>query len=812
MGATITRLDFQRVGYGGTLPFLIGGVGESYKMTLEFDISYAFSSSLNNPVQWNNNAFEVLGGTWQEQGFNVGDTVAFAFQDASGVQIIGGGTTIQFIDGNRMVPNNATVDILNNVLSSSEIYPNGNDTGVFVVSTNKPPQGVGIQFNLINSEQNQSIYSVISNDTAPYYLYSEVFSMAVGDSVSMPFFGYRSGGQVYESIITRLADPLDIFGLKKKYRIELKFVNWGFFEPTNEDGIPSWFELEKCLKPYVKLDIIAQNGNPNSTITLTNENLNSNTGWFDENNNEGVSEYSVKDIEFSINGNPATGIDYVAETDVKVTFNAFTQNTLSSFYSYGLFYVNRNQNEMSQKPNQVDSQILLSNGGWGKIFQNPNLSDPTFTGAANIDGARLQVGNIVFTPNPAANELIFECTVKPNNEAAQYFDEKEEGDREVILYVSIGNYFLGSQTDTRVPVIAYRGQLLRQPIIAGEYDDVDFTGFYQHPDEPADIVNPSEIDTFKEDDILWKVDFLLEKGANVQSLTVQTEVDNLYPLERKLILTDGYPVLPDGTIEIDYTAFRSYSMPNQIQNRRKITIKRNTSLDTVTKAGYTLEYGLLSRWEYWISNDFDTTNTYFDPSLPNNGQSDDWILYAPINVALYIEIDGLSYYVRGDVLINDYDTSPTVTSVHNLYLEDGTTATGALLDGNTHVIEAVHTLSSGTWDVSNAWGWITIENEEGQKYARISTKWDWSTIDKPFRPLTGEVKAQLTFPTPDVAVIKALIVTDELDGFGNFDITSRIESERVNPPCAKLKEDGTYKVKEDSELKIKESLGCDAFN
>jgi hypothetical protein len=812
MGATITRLDFQRVGYGGSLPFLIGGVGESYKMTLEFDIAYSFSSSLNNPVQWNNSAFEILGSTWQEAGFNVGDTVTIGFQNSSGTFDFSGTTILQFVDGNRAIPEDFAIDILNATISPDNIYPNGQDKGVFVISANKPPQGVGLKFNLINNELNQSIFSIISDDLQPQYLYSDVPSLNVGDSVNMPFFGYRSGGQVYETTLTRLSDPLDPFGLKRKYRLETKFANWGFFEPQNEDGTPAWFELEKCLKPYVQLEVIAQNGNPNSAQVLTSETITANTGYFDENNNGGVSEYSVKSIDFSILGNPVSGIDYVAETDVRVVFNAFTQNPLSSFYSYGMFYVNRSAEEMSEKPNQVDSQILLSNGGWGKIFQNPNLSDPTFTGAANVDGARLQVGNIVFTPNPSANELIFECTVRPNSEAAQYFEDKEEGDREVILYVSIGNHFLNAQTDTRVPVIAYRGQLERQPVIAGEYDDVDFTGFYQHPDEPADVVNPSEIDTFKEDDILWKVDFLLEKGANVQSLTVQTEVNNLYALERKIVLTDGYPTLPDGTIEIDYTAFRSYSMPNQIQNRRKITIKRNTALDTSTKAGYTLEYGLLSRWEYWISNDFDTTNLFFDSSLPNNGQSNDWILYAPLNVALYIEIDGLSYYVRGDVLINDYDSSATVTSVHNLYLENGTTPAGALLDGNTHVIEAVHTLSSGTWDVSNAWGWITIENKEGQKYARISTKWDWSTIDKPFRPLSGETGAQLTFPAPNIAVVKAFIVTDELDGFGQFDITSRIEGFAVNPPCAKLKEDGTYKVKEDTELKRKESLGCDAFN
>src|SRR5690606_647054 len=143
------------------------------------------------------------------------------------------------------------VDLLNLFMSSDRTFPDGQNDGVFVISTNKAPQGVGLRFNLISNEVNQSIYSIISDDTAPYYLYKSVAYMNEWDSVQMPFFGWRSGGLVYETILTRLPNPADQFGLKRKYRLECRFANWGFFEPQNEDNKPSFFELEKCLKPYV---------------------------------------------------------------------------------------------------------------------------------------------------------------------------------------------------------------------------------------------------------------------------------------------------------------------------------------------------------------------------------------------------------------------------------------------------------------------------------------------------------------------------------------------------------------------------------
>jgi hypothetical protein len=213
-----------------------------------------------------------------------------------------------------------------------------------------------------------------------------------------------------------------------------------------------------------------------------------------------------------------------------------------------------------------------------------------------------------------------------------------------------------------------------------------------------------------------------------------------------------------------------------------------------------LEYGFLSRWEDWISN----TNVplqYFDSNELNNGINNDWIRFLPLNVALYVTIDGLSYFVKGDLEIEDYDSAPDVTSTISLFMTDGITPVSALVNGMEVLVRCDHVAAS-PWSTSDVWGWIKVENAQGQPYARISSAWAWNSIDAPWQPLSGETRAKLTFPNATTARVEAILVVDNLNGAGNFDITSRIEGIRTNPPNAKLMESGEYKVTEDNQLKI----------
>ena len=807
MGAQITKVGYKRAGYpsGTELPFLIGNTGESYLATIEFEVQFSYVSSFNRPCFWKDSAFEMLGGEWAEEGFNVGDVVNIGVYEANGATIFAGPATVLFIDGNRLVISDNVTALLNlsPFLTNDTMYPDGQDTGTININIAKNPQGIGIRFNLIDNEQPGSIFSIYGG-LAPYYRWQQVAGMAVGASVEMDFLGWRSGGNVEKMFLTRLANPADPFGLKRKFRIEVRFNAWGWFEAGNEDGEPSFFDLNKCLKPYFEIDIFPQNANPNTGIKLKNNALQANSGWFDQNNNvDGLPNYKVKNIQFTILGNPVTGIDYSTTTHVRITFDALAQNQINSFFSYGLLYVPRDASVYQEKYGWLGEHLMLSNGGWNKIYQNQFAPDPAIQGYTNPDtGARLATQNVYFQVNAPADEVYLDFDVIPNAAATTYFADREDGDREVIIYASIGNSFQISQPleDDRVTVLAYRGQLEKQPIIAGPYDKVDFTGFYQHPNVDGDILNPDEVDTFKEDDVMYRVDFRLEKGANVQSLTAQIDKNGINPLERFIINTEGLPVLNDGTIHIDYQNFRNYKVPQDIQSRRKVVLKRNPSLDTLTDAGYTLEYGFLSRWEYWIANQ-NVPLTYFNPALPNNGLNNDWILFEPLNVRLLIEIDGLSYFVEGDLTINDYDSSADVTSIHELFLLDGVTPVGALLAGEELILRATHTKTT-PWDPTSVWGWIKAENRESNAYARISSVWDWNTIDKPFRPLTGETKCKLSFPSANEAVLEAVIVVDEIINTGLADFTSRIEGERINPINAKLMESGVYKQTENNQLKI----------
>jgi hypothetical protein len=87
-------------------------------------------------------------------------------------------------------------------------------------------------------------------------------------------------------------------------------------------------------------------------------------------------------------------------------------------------------------------------------------------------------------------------------------------------------------------------------------------------------------------------------------------------------------------------------------------------------------------------------------------------------------------------------------------------------------IEAVHQATTNL-DQKDLWGWIALRPKESDPRSLISTVWDWSSNNLPLKPLIGETKVKVTYPTATSVKFEALIDTSNLSD--DVTIVSRVE-------------------------------------
>ena len=78
-----------------------------------------------------------------------------------------------------------------------------------------------------------------------------------------------------------------------------------YFLPDIEDAtfdIPEWFDADKCLKPTYRFVCYPEINNPNSSLIESFSSNLGNTGWYNEEHNQGVNDFTVSNV--SIVSNP----------------------------------------------------------------------------------------------------------------------------------------------------------------------------------------------------------------------------------------------------------------------------------------------------------------------------------------------------------------------------------------------------------------------------------------------------------------------------------------------------------------------------
>jgi hypothetical protein len=192
----------------------------------------------------------------------------------------------------------------------------------------------------------------------------------------------------------------------------------------------------------------------------------------------------------------------------------------------------------------------------------------------------------------------------------------------------------------------------------------------------------------------------------------------------------------------------------------------------------------MASWRYWIAQN-DALVDFFDSTLPNNGLNNEWMRYlreAGYSIRTRCQIttdEDVAYYWDADVNLQDYDDSADITTTIEIYDASDVLQT-SLLANQTMRIKAIHT-KLDAWDEEDSWAWISLRPFESETNKRISTEWDWTSINNPLKPLQGETRLTMSFPSATVMETECLVDTSMLD-IDNYTLTARSESPKY-PVC-----------------------------
>lgn len=754
MSITVTNRTINVVGSGGET-YLLANSGQLVNETITFTCNYTFRSTSDMPTQLiEPKSLKLLGGNWGDFGFLVGDSIliSYTFSDGQGstISATDGSLTITDINGDIITFNNEiTAGFFNDWTGALSPQGSYNSQMVIKNSSRSAPEQIVFKHNLTENANTLNLGSLIDG-TVNTFEFNGVDSMAVNDTEQGIWLGNHSGGAYVGYELTRLSDS----GGLKRYKLELHY-----FLPDydGDEDMPFWFENDECLKSVYQMILISQNNNPNGALTVGFSHVLGNTGWYDEEHNGGINYFNVHSIDILVNGVAVNTLDYSQTNNVKIVVRGQNPISTSAEVKFDMFP------ESDYYKNNQYSHLENRNTSYA------NTDSDLYAFGRN--GAEFEIINL--TTTQVGNDLEVEFDIVPNAAFTSYVESLEEDARGFRLSVSV-------QSDTginnNVSLTALLNVLELAPIPDEPFNDYDELGFITHPLTINDT-HVTNLESRTEDDMVFHSVFRLNKSVEWEEMRLRVFVrrisDNLeFNLESRIIPFSQFPMV-GGVIQLNH--FEEIQQFLDAPERNKLSLKL-TGNETGSDYEVELIWSLMNNWRYWIANN-NAFLDFYDLNLPNNGRNNEWVRYLMLNgyqiITQYTLVkDGVGYFANAMLDIKNYDDWQGV-SVINLY-DENNNPVNSLISGQTMRIEALHTLNTGNWQSGDVWGWLAFRPFESEVAKRISTVWNWTSQDLPFRPLTGETKAKLTL-SGATAKVEALIDCSMIDT-ENSTLVARIES------------------------------------
>lgn len=436
---------------------------------------------------------------------------------------------------------------------------------------------------------------------------------------------------------------IQAFRIRHKLPIS-PFVLASSFSDAQDGTPPDWFKDQAALKYVFKINTRATVNDPNdNTIVVTGTFLGE-TGWFDENFNGGPTNYYFDNLVYKQLNDTVNGALQVTTNETKINFDLF--NTTDSPFSagntnlvFGFNYAPADQalyrnipaatSETMEHNFMFDNVVSTVNG----TNENPrsvlNNSDElkiksitsTFISASHISvEVRMEFSENIVTriaANIAQQYMIF-VTVKDHNRT------RDDSDK-VTLLLDAGTFFL----DLTDPDMILQEQ-----------------SFMRHPDSDPENDTIEFINGRIEDDILCVNKWSLDRNDRetdevtinriVSQIIMRKDTGASFVLDQEVSDVSGSQLVFDpvfGDIpNIVVNKSRGFKTPAD-ENRANVITRRRFDDDAAGFFEYITQLPIILRWENFIAYvkpagaAGNVSSDFFDPTLPNNGQDENWIRY-----------------------------------------------------------------------------------------------------------------------------------------------------------------------------------------
>jgi hypothetical protein len=760
MGLEIVNRYINTVN-GGNDTFLYANAGQVITERIVIKYKTPFKSTNTYPVQITDvNTLVLLGNApWSELGFLIGDTITVTgdFDDLNGNTFALSVTdTIQDIVGNTLI---TATDVFTSVYNtfSNTLSPSAGNSPIIVSPARSAPEQVIIRHNTVENSSGANFASLLDS-YENVFEFNGVSTMNVGDSILGVQTGNKSGGSYISAELERYPSTFS-----PRYAIVLQY----FLPDYEGDGTrPYWFEDSECLKSVWRVECNTQHDNPNGSLTGVFASVLGNSGWYNEEHNGGVNNFnivskSIKDIW----GVPIPEIRYNENNIIDFTISS-TRGSMSADYEL-----------------RFD---LLTPTDWYKNnqyshLQNRNTSTANTTGYANQWARNNEkVGLIGLTSSISGGQLVGQFVLSPTLPFLNFVEQ--HGFTRYRLSVTVRS---GAGSNDTVSLILYEGDLTsKQPnkvAIPGvvtmlEHEMANF-GTLPFFSFDGSSLTEDDLVLYAQIQLPYNKHFLT---ASMVSYIIRSADGAVFNLERFNFNLTGTQIAPDGSMLFNISQPR----PQLLDGPRRNILEIKKIYDDVSFYAVEVLYNFFDKWQYWLANNAAFAD-FYDPSLPNNGQSQNWQRYNQPGYVLRHELnltdtEGIVHYIGTNNSILDYNR-PEVTTVINIF-DQNNNPSPVFIQGQTMKIQAVHTSHVGNFSpplgvgVGRTWGWIGYREHETDPRKTISTVWAWTGQDTPLKPLQGETRAKLTV-TGAVAVVECLLdVTSP-----NITISARIDDKYTEP-------------------------------
>lgn len=761
--------------------------GES-KFTTRFQRGSGSSNKCTYYTQGSNHWLEFDSGDWQTYGFLDGDsidiTATLYTATPSPSQAQSWTKTINYIDGAKLyldsaleayqggsfgTPGNGTAFPIDGLLS-----------GMSVVA-DRLPNSLEFYFNL-TPNGTTSLNSLIDSELNRFEL-QDVDTMSVTDVLPMVQLGNASGGLVKDVTITYDANNT---GGYNDFTVNYKFFQYVVIQ----DGftVPAVYENAGHVAPIIQLRAFPQYGNPNGILQATTENIEANTGEFNENYNGAPNNYSVDSITWTNGlGDVIEAMDYSATSSFVAVITAPNQVNPTSIYNLGLMWRPIDAEFYQNRPSSLGNNLMVNapeidynaDGTTDTTLRAglPYIGNPV-SGVVS-DGAQWDFDNIKFELT-GANELTVSGDVIPNANANTMFSNIADDGRKSTLWISIANVALtGFQVD-RVSLTLFDEDNIDAPIVGVQIPNVIDQTLYDH--DMNDISDSTDPNTTTEDDVLFLSNFLLVDNVDYEYIRTRIYAYNEVTEEEFTLENNVFSftnvVNINGQFQPNISIGRGFNLPPS-SARNVIELTRIPINDTPGFYALRLRYGFLNDWRYWLA-DSSVSNDFFDIAEPNDGKNKNWQPYGSgtndwvLRLSYYTSVLGVEDFNHQTIKVRPYEDNGNITTVRTFTnLSDNSNPTNLPAD---ELVEVEYVL---TWSVANyadEWAEVTIEDfEAGNRWVISSVEPQGNITANPLKPISGNTLLDLVISPANVATVKCNIDTSLID-VNNVSLSVRIFS------------------------------------